>query len=198
MRPNFLARPASFTSEFLSCVSSRSVAFPLCPARLAPRQRVSAPPVKGVLRLLAETRKPFFRKTSFFLHLSCFSFENSRLVAKNFPKSGHRAAIFRSSNRKDVRPIPTYCVIPRPIPKTHRLCGEIRPESCHESRDTRPVRQIARQDSSRWSKKSRPGLTPRRPLKRSAFAASLAGAAPAAPEPQQGKPAVPPPTPCSA
>ena len=49
--------------NFWSCVSFRSVPFPVCPARLAPRWSVSARPVRGVLELATETRNPFFQQT---------------------------------------------------------------------------------------------------------------------------------------
>ena len=65
MRPNFLARPACIISVF--SLASR------CPvARLAPRQSVSARPVRGVLRLWTGTRKCFFREKRIFCSLTFF------------------------------------------------------------------------------------------------------------------------------
>jgi len=59
MRPKFLARLACFISVF-SLASRCSL------ARLAPRQCIAAPPVRGVLRLLAHTRNPFFQEKRIF------------------------------------------------------------------------------------------------------------------------------------
>ncbi len=54
------ARPS--TSEFLLTASEPSRPFPTRPTRLAPRQCISAPPVRGVLRLVRSGRKGFFRQ----------------------------------------------------------------------------------------------------------------------------------------
>ena len=55
MRPKFLARLACFISVFSLAPRGRL-------ARLAPRQCLLAPPVRGVLRLLTHTRNPFFQE----------------------------------------------------------------------------------------------------------------------------------------
>ncbi|PJI86198.1 hypothetical protein BC777_2558 [Yoonia maricola] len=59
MRPNFLARLACIISVF-------SLASRCRVARLAPRWCLLAPPVRGVLRLVADTRNPFFREKCIF------------------------------------------------------------------------------------------------------------------------------------
>ena len=55
MRPNFLARLACSVSVFSLAPRCRL-------ARLAPRWCIAAPPVRGVLRLVAHTRNPFFQE----------------------------------------------------------------------------------------------------------------------------------------
>ena len=67
MRPNFLARPASDTSKFLSAFRTVRLRLRCRPPRLAPRWCISAPPVEGVLRLVRQTRKQKIQKTSDFL-----------------------------------------------------------------------------------------------------------------------------------
>ncbi len=59
MRPNLLARLACIISVF-------SLASRCRVARLAPRWCLLAPPVRGVLRLVADTRNPFFREKCIF------------------------------------------------------------------------------------------------------------------------------------
>ncbi len=61
------ARPACIISVF-------SLASRCRVARLAPRWCISAPPVRGYLRIQPQTRNPFFRETSYFFHLSRKSF----------------------------------------------------------------------------------------------------------------------------
>ena len=59
MRPNFLARLACIISVFRLASRCRV-------ARLAPRWCLLAPPVRGVLRLVAGARTPFFREICIF------------------------------------------------------------------------------------------------------------------------------------
>jgi len=64
MRPKLVARPACNISVFSLAPRCRLPRFRFRPARLAPRRYSLAPPVRGVLRLVADTRNPFFEKNS--------------------------------------------------------------------------------------------------------------------------------------
>lgn len=102
------------------CVSFRSFAFPLRPARLAPRWCISAPPVRGVLRLVAGTRKPFFCLSSFFLRNSLLFNKNSVLLSKYFSNPPYGSALFRAPVQSPARGFAISCGIDRTIPKTPR------------------------------------------------------------------------------
>ncbi len=151
MRPIFLARPASFTSEFLSCVSSRSAAFPLCPARLAPRRCISAPPVKGVLRLVTDARKSFFCEKALFLRFSHFANENSVLASENFLRGGRNVNFFRRSGRFSGVLPPISCGIRRLTPKSRRVTLQITPESLRDSRRAGRVTGASRPKRASYS-----------------------------------------------
>ena len=56
----FLARPASFTSDFVLRLVAVCLRFRFRPARLAPRCCVAAASVRGYLRLVPGARNPFF------------------------------------------------------------------------------------------------------------------------------------------
>jgi hypothetical protein len=76
----YLARPASFASDFILPPRCR----PVCLARLAPRWCISAPPVRWVLGLVAETRKRFFKEMSSFFRNSCYFFKISVLLSIHY------------------------------------------------------------------------------------------------------------------
>jgi hypothetical protein len=61
-----LARPASDTSNFLIAGLPVGLRFRFRLVRLASRWCLLAPPVRGVLRLVAHTRNPFFEEICFF------------------------------------------------------------------------------------------------------------------------------------
>ena len=65
MRPNFLARPALIPRIFIR-FPHRTQRLRSRPPRLAPRRRISAPPVEGVLRRVTETRKQKVEKSEGF------------------------------------------------------------------------------------------------------------------------------------
>ena len=79
MRPNFLARPAQIPLIFLVRLVSIRPRFRFRPARLTPRRCISAPPVRGVLRLVADTRNPFFREMRNFCYTLRMWFRNKVL-----------------------------------------------------------------------------------------------------------------------
>ena len=122
MRPNFLARPASTTSGFLvlrlvsvHCVSalSRPSGAPWC---------ISAPPVRGVLRLVQDTRKCFFAETSYFFKKGHFPSKNIVLGNHISPTQGHFDTKLRALTHMAHGCTATGWVIPRPIHQTvHRL-----------------------------------------------------------------------------
>ena len=74
MRPNFLARLACSVSVFSLAPRCRL-------ARLAPRWCIAAPPVRGVLRLVAHTRNPFFQE-------KCIFYDNADFYS-NFSNLGY-------------------------------------------------------------------------------------------------------------
>ena len=75
-------------SLFSFCVSLPAVS---SVARLAPRWCITAPPVKGCLRRVAKTRKPFFHETRSFLQKSVLSSKNNELCADYFILCGSAA-----------------------------------------------------------------------------------------------------------
>ena len=93
MRPNSLARLACIISVFRLASRCRV-------ARLAPRRCLLAPPVRGVLRLVAETRNPFFREKCIFCDKPCFPFIFRVLRQFNYadPRSD-RNILRRNGNR---------------------------------------------------------------------------------------------------
>ena len=68
----YLARPASNTSNFLLHLRTFPPRFRFRLARPASRWSVSARPVRGVLELVAQTRKPHFREIQSFYDRGCF------------------------------------------------------------------------------------------------------------------------------
>ncbi len=73
MRPNFTARPACSISIFSFRLVTVCLRFRFRVARLAPRWCLLAPPVRGVLRLVGDTRNPFFREKCIFCDKPDFS-----------------------------------------------------------------------------------------------------------------------------
>ena len=66
MRRNFLARPACIISVYSLRLVSVPFAFLRWPGSFGAPVRIPALPVRGVLRLVPGTRKPFFTETAFF------------------------------------------------------------------------------------------------------------------------------------
>ena len=77
MRPNFLARPAQIPLIFLIRLVTVPPRLRFRPARLAPRQCISAPPVRASFRYSAPDLQPLFSpkmhfRQSALLHESLF------------------------------------------------------------------------------------------------------------------------------
>ncbi len=113
MRPNFVARPASNTSDFLSCVSLP------CGPFGAPLS-ASAPPVRGVLRLLTGTRNPFFREKCIFCDKPDFSHVLGGLGQFQYVDAGSDRNFLRQ-NRNRIYQIWGY---PQSLPQDSPLSGQ--------------------------------------------------------------------------
>ena len=98
-------------------------------ARLAPRWCISAPPVRGVLRLVAGTRKCFFAEMSSFSKKPHFSLKNSVLDNDISRTLGQIGRILLGTGPVSSPTIPICWVIHRPIPKSHQTQRQITRES---------------------------------------------------------------------
>ena len=126
MRPNFLARPACIISVF-------SLASRCRVARLAPRQSVSARPVRGVLRLWTGTRKCFFREKCIFCSLTFFAHVYRGLELFLFANLGSIRNIVsaRPATQSQIWGYsPVYTQLP------FRISGESRLNRCDSPRDS--------------------------------------------------------------
>ena len=117
MRPNFLGAPrlvylwCCSASRCRLCRSSPSGAPPCA----------SAPPVRGYLRIGAETRKGFFSEWPLFLRISCFANVFSKLGKKISANHLGSCQKFRALTVVGLRFATKSGVFHRPIPKTHFL-----------------------------------------------------------------------------
>jgi hypothetical protein len=138
MRPNFLARPASNTSDFLLRFPCRPSAFPLRCGPSGVPLCASAPPVKWVLRLVADTRNPFFQEMCIFCGRPHFLYKNRGLHVNYFAERLFEAALLLltwvSSGRGNSR----YSVIHRAIPKLNADSPCLREQFCGESGELCP------------------------------------------------------------
>ncbi len=79
MRPNFFGAPRPITSDLFLRLVAVCLRFRFRVARLAPRWCISAPPVRGVLRLVRGTRKCFFEEIRIFSKKPYFPLKNMGL-----------------------------------------------------------------------------------------------------------------------
>ncbi len=135
-----LARPASITSDLFLRLVAVCLRFRFRVARLAPRWCISAPPVRGVLRLVRGARKCFFEENAFFSKKPHFPRKNRGLSNQISRTLGQIGIKLPTPMRSVIRLSSTYGVIHRPIPKTHQTqwpdSGESQPIQASESPDS--------------------------------------------------------------